>query len=391
MKVYNGIGPVIIDPDSKKLVGNPKTITKEFHLLSIDAPCGIGFQLKTGRNCFVNNEDNSTKATENSLDRLANQIALGLNEFFNYDKNGCTLRNLFQLKMYIWSEGLGSLLAVKLRKAMEATVKQNDIGISISGIILGDPLIDIIKQHQNFASYASGRSLGTNDLYRSYLQLETLLQVIEQPSSATICQLYQLIFAKFNLNDMCPFDVQTSCPSVQQFISATSNCEFFPVDPIETDLDNPLLRFLRDKLGVMQYVANTTRVFRILQSNGRGGSQDGVSSTYLDLFDPSATDQFAEAVNNTKVLLYQSQNNFLFNSISLMLYADALRWRNYADFIQQPTQSILLSPPSPSNRYTMRHFGNYYKAQIFGIGGLYTYRNIYSVLRDNLFSNFVRD
>ena len=54
----------------------------------------------------------------------------------------CYLKNLLSLDMFIWSEGFASPLAIYLRKAMEAIPKMS---IKIKGLIMGDPMIDLLR------------------------------------------------------------------------------------------------------------------------------------------------------------------------------------------------------------------------------------------------------
>lgn len=380
MKAWNGIGPLKISP-LKQLVQNPDALTEKYHLLAIDFPCGVGFVEDRNFKCPPLPK---TGANSSWVD-LAQTLSTGLKQFFAYgNSDGCDLKNLNDLPFYIWSEGFGSNIALYLKERLETPEKSNSTAwqsISskkVKGILLGDPMIDLMRQNQNFASFSVSRRLDTNDAYREYLKLETTLQLKTKETlhNHELCDFYSALFKRFDTKAVCPYDVMNPCPLLSQQL-ATSNCQIFTYDPIEADIDNPVTKLLIDKMRIATY---QNRTYEMLWNSQ--------SPVFLELYDDNAVNMLARAANSTKVLLFQSQNNFAANSISLMLFADTLRWANYAEFIKAETQMVVVDPRSMRMRYSLRNFGNYFKAQTFQTGGLNIYRSSPIILRDHIFKRF---
>src|SRR3990167_1485727 len=378
MKVYNGIGSVMIS-STKRLANNSNSITSEYHLLAIDLPCGIGFTNETEPNCPPLPISNSTTGSRPSLYDLASTVADGLEQFFSTTDPNCNLKNMLSLKIFLWSEGYSSPLLLYLRKHLEA---KTSIKMRVSGIILGDPMIDLLRQSQNYASYATSRSIVSSRDYRYFLNLEANMQ-LKTLTSASFCNLNKELFSKIDLTNTCPFYIEQSCSSqgLQTFTtsSGTINCEFFYVESLELDQDNPVLKMLMDsKLKILRYVTNTSSIFLPTSKN------------YIEIYNTTSVNLFSETVNSVPVLLYQSQDNLVANSISLMLFADTLRWKGYEDFIRTPTVFKILDQNDSTMRYTLRQFENYWKAQVFSVGGLYTYRRVAKLLRGSIFKLFTQ-
>lgn len=372
MKVYNGIGPVIINK-MKNLENNPNSITEKFHLLAIDFPCGVGFIRDKYFKCpeLPKDKDGVTGWNE-----LAITVAEGIIDFLNYrDSEGCDLANLKELPLYFWAEGFSSNLPLYIRKNI--VQKSN---IKISGIILGDPIIDLLRQNQNFASFSVSRRIDTNDGYREYLKLETNLQLIpkKEINNLVFCEFYSNLFKRFDTKTICPYDVLNPCPLLSLLLSS-ENCQIFVYDPIEMDIDNPITKIMIENMKLAGYQQKTIDMLY--------NTQSGIN---IQIFEDDAVTTLAEAVDNTKVLIFQSQNNFVANSISLMLFADTLRWNGYDKFISVRTQSIIVNPSDMQARFSLRSYGNYFKAQTYRTGGIDIYKNNNIILRDYLFDIFVR-
>lgn len=370
MKVYNGIGPIIIGP-GKKLISNPASITKNFHLLAIDFPCNIGFTNDTNFRCPP--LPANPRGGLPGFKELADSIASSLQDFYNYKNPNCNLNQMLQLNHFLWSESFASPMTFYMATSLKNYIKS----IKIKGILLGDPMIDLLRQNQNFASYGLMRSVGSSDTYRFNLQQETIIQMIgNKATSSTFCKFYQGLFAKFDLTSICPYDLQTPCTPLQGYANSNSSCEMFYNEPSETDQDNPILKVLMDKMKILKYNVNTTAVLNDTQPNS------------LNIFYDDVSTDFANTVNSLPLLIYQSQHNWVANSIALMLFADGLRWSGYDNYVQTDTKYFVVDNNNKQMRYTMRAYGNYYKAQIFGVGGLYTYRTSPYILRDHIFQQF---
>ena len=381
MKAWNGIGPLKISAN-KQIEQNPDAITEKYHLLAIDFPCGVGFVEDRNFKCppLPKSSGNSSWVD------LAQTLSNGLKQFFAFGtSDGCDLKNLNDLPFYIWSEGFGSNIALYLKERLELEEKFNASGNirpiaskKVKGILLGDPMIDLMRQNQNFASFSVSRRLDTNDAYREYLKLETTLQLKTKETlhNHELCEFYSTLFKRFDTKSVCPYDVTVGCPLLSQQL-ATSSCQIFTYDPIEADIDNPVTKLLIDKMRVSAY---QNRTYDILWNS--------LSPVFVDLYDDNAVNVLARSVNSTKVLLFQSQNNFAANSISLMLFADTLRWASYAEFIKAETQMVVVDPTDMKMRYSLRAYGNYFKAQTFQTGGLNIYRSNPLILRDHIFSRF---
>lgn len=381
MKVYNGIGPIKIDSLSspKKLIRDDENaITKNFHLLAIDFPCNIGFLSSTSNDAFTcpeyPNQNKDSKIID--FDSLAITLAEGLSDFFETTNPECYLQNLKSLKIFIWTEGFGSQLGVSLKTKLEEIAK-----VKIKGLILGDPVVDVKRQSQNFASYGVGRSVISKLSFRELSKLESKM-LLQELSNRVLCNMYRNVTSNFDMYKTCPYDLRSNCSALSNFISSSNNCDMFYSDKLETDVDNPLLKLLQDKMKIMRYQASSSL---ILWPDFVSKSQE----PKLKLYNEKAIDAFVKVVNDVPVLLYQSQNNFIANSISSMLFADPLKWKYYDQYTSSPTQFIIdQTDLNPKNKYTIRSYGNLNRAQIFDVGGLYTFRENRQVLRDKIFKNF---
>lgn len=381
MKVYNGIGPIkiVVNGAQKKLVKNDlNSITENYHLLAIDFPCNTGF-LNTTANptsyiCppYPNQTDNGTITFES----LASTIADGLKDFFETKDPECFLHNLQALKVFVWSEGFGSQLALHLKKQVEIKIPN----FKLKGIILEDALLDLKRQSQNYAAFGVGRSVISKDSFRELNKIETNI-LLQHLTNEILCNMYRNISSRFDPTTTCPFDLKQSCPQMKNFIGSTTNCDLFVADQIEADPDNPLLMLLKDKMKILRYQANPSSLFWPEYVNHQ-------KSPKLTLYDQNSIDRLVEVVNDIPVLLYQSQNNFISNSIGSMLLGDPLRWKDYDGYTNSRTKFVLLNSKDPKMKYTIRGFGNLKRAQIFDIGGLYTYKGNSKTLRDNIFKDF---
>lgn len=383
-KVYNGIGPVSINPKTKVFEDNQFSLTKEYHLLAIDFPCGIGFLNTSTPEC----PDNSNY----SFQELAQELVEPLKQFLKIKEEQCYIHNMLQLPFYIWSEGLNANLATTLFEALskdaEGSSNDNDNplkDLKLKGVILGDPLIDIVHQSHNYASMSLGRSVGSLSTYSKFLELETLIQVIKMDNT-NFCLKYRYIFDQFDLQKQCPWDLSRGCPKrVSETTTRTNTAggspchSLFIYDDIETDLESPLLKILKDKAGILSYDPDISRHLQTVK-----------------LYDSSYIKALVSVVNKTPLLIYQSQHNFLINSISTMMFIDPLRWENKNKFITSKTYFKKIESSGPfgsisnhnGGKYSVRVYGNLRRAQIFGSGGLYTYSTNSIALRDNIFKEF---
>lgn len=381
MKVYNGIGPIKIDSTSspKRLIrDDANAITKNFHLLAIDFPCNIGFvRTASGSRNNCPQYPNQDEKGNIDFDSLADVLADGLKEFFDYKDAECYLQNLKSLKVFLWAESFSSQLAISLKKAVETKIDK----FKFKGILLGDPIVDLKRQSQNYASYGVGRAVISKENFRELSKLESKL-LLQPLKNDVLCNMFRNVTSKFDTSATCTFDLKSTCPSLSNFVSSSNNCDMFYADRLEGDLDNPLLKLLQDKMGIMRYQANPSL---ILWPDYRSAE----SQHKIKLYNEKAIEAFVQVVNDIPIMLYQSQNNFISNSISSMLFADPLRWKNYDEYTSAPTKFIVNpKDPEPKNKYTLRSFGNLNRAQIFDVGGLYTFKNNMIVLRDKIFKDF---
>lgn len=380
MKVYEGIGPlkIAVNGSQKKVILNPdSTITKHYHLLVIDFPCGIGFLNSTGSFQCPEYPNQNSKG-EITFDDLAATLADGLKDFFSTKLPECYLHNMQALKIFLWSQGLGAQLAIALKKQIDVKMGGS---LKVKGIILGDAIVDLKRQSQNFASFGVGRSVISRDTYRELIKMESVL-LLQDLDNEVYCNMLRNVTMKFDPLVTCPYDLKSTCPSLQQFIGSTTNCDLFVIDQIESDPDNPLLKILQDKMKIISYKANPSAL--LWPQTGPSGK-----IPKLILYNPKAIDEFIEVLNDIPILMYQSQNNFMSNTISSMLFADPLRWKDYDQFTSSNTQFINnIDKSNPKMKYTLRSYGNLNRAQLFDIGGLYNYRSHSRLLRDFIFKDF---
>jgi Serine carboxypeptidase len=382
MKVYNGIGPIkiAVNGAQKKLVLNDiNSITQNYHLLAIDFPCNTGFLNTTSSSSSKCPEyPGQTSEGYITFESLASTIADGLKDFFETKDPECFLHNMQTLKVFVWSEGFGSQLAINLKKEVEKKIPN----FKLKGIILEDAIIDLKRQSQNFAAFGVGRSVISKESFREIMKLETniLLRVL---TNDIFCNMYRNISSKLDPTIMCPFDLKKSCPSLKSFIGSTTNCDLFVADQIEDDPDNPLLMLLKDKMKVMRYQTSPSSLFW-------SGYKNFQNNPKLTMYDPDAINKLVDVLNDIPVLLYHSQNNMISNSIGSMLLADPLRWKNYEEYTSSTTKFVIVNSKDPKMKYSIRGYGNFNRAQIFDIGGLYTYRGNPIMLRDHIFADFTK-
>ena len=379
MKVYNGIGPIKIDSLSspKRLVRDDvNAITKKYHLLAIDFPCNIGFLNTTSNNQFLCPGYKNISGVID-FDALAESLAEGLKEFFDYKAPEYYLHNMRSLKVFIWTEGFGAQLAISLKTIGESTIGNN---FKFKGIILGDAMIDMKRQTQNFASYGVGRSVISKEIFRELSKIESQL-LLQSLTNTVLCNMFRNVSSKFDTTTTCPYDLSMSCSSLMNFIGTINNCDMFVAEKLETDVDNPLLKFLQDKVKIMRYNANPSMLLWPDYATNNNEPK-------LQLYNPKAIEQFVKVVNDLPVLLYQSQNNFIANSITSMLFADPLKWKFYDQYTSSPTVYHMIDPKDPKKKYTLRSFDNLNRAQIFNVGGIYTFRENMQIMRDEIFKEF---
>lgn len=375
MKVYNGIGPFKVESNGEFSL-NPNRITKEFHLLAIDFPCNIGFLNDTSFRCPPIPPGQGRVAP--NLNDLAATIKEGLRDFFSTTNPDCYLKNLLSLKIYLWSEQMASQLAISLKLLLDQDT--DDKKITVAGVLLGDPMIDLVRQNQNFAAYGVSRNSITNDVYRYFLGLENNIQLMKVGSVSLCLTFYSKLFMKFDMSKMCPYDLTTGCPNLNNYVASPASCDMYGYDSWEVDPDNAVLKLMSDQMKILKYAIGPGMVMNNI-----------TSPSFVEIYDESAVSKLAAVANSpsgNRLLLYQSQNNFFANTISLMLFSDTLRWSGYEQFIQSKTVNRVVNSEVLGMKYTSRCYNNYCRSQVFGTGGLYTYRNIPTILRDYLFKDF---
>jgi len=249
-----------------------------------------------------------------------------------------------KLPIYLWSEGFGARLITQV--ANDVT---SDNSFKITGLIMGDPMVSFDYQYNNFGSFAKGRYLANPQDIKSIFQYETSFLLADKTNS-NLCQFHRDLYR--TVQPSCPFNVLKSCPELSQ----TTNCNIFLRYSLESTRNKEFDSFLKNNFDWVISEAQTDTLLSGRKEPFRLITDDNISNT------------FSKMVNKMKVLVYQSQNNIMSNSISTMLYVDYLKWRGFSNFVAVESQEFGSNTTDIRQKYTLKHYDNLWKVQLFGVG-----------------------
>lgn len=282
------------------------------------------------------------------------------------------MKGLSVLDIYLWTEGLASNLILYVSHLVEKNKEEKEplSFPEIKGIILGDPIISFSYQYSNFGSFALARGLVDQINLQKISSIETSF-ILSKHDNENIKNTHKSLYSI--IKPFCPFDILTQCPKIYD------------------NLDMDLL-FLKYK----QEIAFSNNFLVFLKKNLKISKYGDIAKTYLETYglDPVSEDAasvFSEAINKRKFLVYQTQNNFVSNSISTMIFVDYIKWKYFTEFLA--SDSVLYEgrwKDGEVGRYTVKKFKNLWKVQIYGLGGDAMDREA-RFIGDNVFREFVQD
>ena len=236
----------------------------------------------------------------------------------------CNLQGLSNLDIYIWTEGFGANIATTMARQIERLSNSTQDGNfipNITGLILGDPIVSYIYQYNNFGSFAIARGLVDQVNLEKISSVETSFLLMEHTNDQ-ICQIHERLY--MIIRPACPVDVTTTCPEIYNKLDSKA---LFPLLKGEDELSNNFQNFLKNELKVIRYVYNMSKFMDTI----------GLKITSIE-----SASMLANNADVRKVMVYQTQNNFVSNSISSLLFIDNLRWDFYTQFLRSSSNSSIV-------------------------------------------------
>lgn len=290
--LYTEIGPFVVGPNKTNTTNfsitiNPNTYAKESHLLFIDNPLGVGFSL-------LNNQTATRYAQEAALD-----FEIFLQKFF---ENHSMLKNS---DLYLFGESYAGHY-IPAFAAQILSNKANNHLPNIVGIAIGDGWTDPIRQAVGYDSYAYSLGLISKFRRNDYRRASShLFEAIEQGKYPEASGLFDYVTG----------NVAPAIPSLTDGINIYNYRQY----PIGNGMDD-LSIFLNDN--------QTKQQFEIPENFNYVACND---TMYLDFYDDisrSYKENITYVLNqkNTKVLLYNGQNDIIVNTPSAENWIYSLKW-----------------------------------------------------------------
>ncbi len=142
IQVFNGIGPLFIDQHGI-VHENNNTWTREYTVIYIDNPVGVGFSYCHDPKLYSRNQQEVSQNLYNGLSMILQKY-----------------ESLRTSPVYIWGESYGGKYVPSLTyKIAIENEKSGSFKINLAGMGIGNPLSDPISQITSFADFASQSGL----------------------------------------------------------------------------------------------------------------------------------------------------------------------------------------------------------------------------------------
>jgi len=306
--LYTEIGPYIIGSDLS-LIMNNNTYAQDNHLLFVEQPIGVGFSNISPQDQAPNYTTVAAKHFETFL----------VNFFKVYSFSTLASNDLYLI---------GESYAGHYIPAFASQIIQNKAVnnlTTLQGVIIGDGWTDPERQLNGYDSYAYSIGLISNvrrNLYRD--TQNNILQDIINGQFVEASTLFDFITGtdpQFN----------QSIPNVAGNVNVYNYRQYN-----YSGLDGPLGTWLNS--------SNVKNNFTIYPSTFNWLSCN--NSMYYNFYDDisrSYKQNISFLLENTRVLLYNGQNDIIVNTPSVENWIYSLEWSRSLDFLQTPKQNWLVN------------------------------------------------
>ena len=300
--MYTEIGPFItvLDSNNKtKLNVNLLTYALDNHLLFVEQPIGVGFST-------INNNDTAP--------RYATDAALHFETF---------MMNFFQIYPYLANNNLyliGESYAGHYIPSFATRIIQNQATNKLpplQGIIIGDGWTDPERQLMGYDSYAYSIGLITKNRRVDYKNAQNnILQDIIGGQYYNASGLFDYITGSDN-NSIPTIAGNVNIYNYRQYVNSNA------IDPLSQWVNSSEFK------GNCSIYPNTTTWLSCNDTMYKDFYYD-ISQSYKA--------NISYLLNNTRVLLYNGQNDIIVNTPSAESWIHSLDWEKSSDFLQ--TQKI---------------------------------------------------
>lgn len=281
------IGPLTLDQEPR-----PTTWVKDFNVVFVDNPVGVGYS-------YIS--DNNAKLVENNQE-IGEDLVRFLKSFLqNFDE--------FQtVPLYIFGESYGGKMAVEFAIQLDKEIQNRNIRANLKGIGLGDSYISPIDYILNYAPIALNLGLTDKHGYKSIEMLAKQIQVaiekgdFEEASEIENKITVAVIEATRGI-DIYNIMLESNTTSIPKFITYQDTCNFF------------MNTVVKDSLNISKNI------------DWSYINDDIYHSLHKDLIRP-VTNTVEAILNNTniKVIVYNGVFDFIVNTAGTVNWLDKLNW-----------------------------------------------------------------
>ena len=183
-------------------------------------------------------------------------------------------------------------------------------------------------QYNNFGSYALARGLVEQTKLQKISAYESSF-VLQNPTNDNICTIHNALYSL--VRPFCPYNIEgETCPELSEI--KTGSCGIFLSTNMDKKYSQGFRNYLKSVHGVATYFKSTEKFFKDKITQFDTYSEPNSKDT-----EPSAASLLSLTVNNKKVLVYQTQNNLMSNSISTLAFVDYLKWDHFNEFLAAKT------------------------------------------------------